>query len=606
VDQLAKRVARRFLLRTGGFIPDKFWREKKAELKKILTDKLDSNREVSWKIGDLLAFYKKFKTDLVNFGIHQFAEQSIDMRFSMIEEPLKEISASYALLDRAIDSVYPVQTVEDEIFNSITSKVQTMFEEKVPSLQIALKGVWKVDREAVVALAKKVLKKATPVEIDALERSRNNDYSRLNEKYGLFKRLNLDAAIKRLITIDKKALKVDPISWIDHLKDVLQTVYSEDKLDTHTQFELHGIKVVIRDLTVTPENVKDYVKYLTEAYHKLKAKRLDKVWYGTVYISCNDCGGVNYNTGGGVGGNYPIGPDVVNVFNRPSWFIVELMAHELGHRYWFKFMSQSQRGKFESLVRVHKKPKPTGKAILILNDAVRAAKEKVQAAAKAVRSSLDPLTSPFPKKSFFRDILKENFERVSKAGWTFYNDMLDAVHSAGASSTLNPTTKHAFDEMLTASSAVQRYAFDFDEDISKKIHSEPEPSQKPKSFDAYWMEVFQKHLSEWLDGYEEKIVEAVTKADKYIDIAVDEFNKAQGARVGDAWKAYHEEYETDERPVTPVSDYGKSNIDEAFAEVFAHYVLEYDMTRDQLDSFKSVLSSTQREDLFLTFLNLLS
>jgi hypothetical protein len=37
-----------------------------------------------------------------------------------------------------------------------------------------------------------------------------------------------------------------------------------------------------------------------------------------------------------------------------------------------------------------------------------------------------------------------------------------------------------------------------------------------------------------------------------------------------------------------VSSYGWSNTDEAWAEVFAHYVLDMDMTRDQVDSFKSV------------------
>ncbi len=40
--------------------------------------------------------------------------------------------------------------------------------------------------------------------------------------------------------------------------------------------------------------------------------------------------------------------------------------------------------------------------------------------------------------------------------------------------------------------------------------------------------------------------------------------------------------------VVPVSDYGKSNPEEAFAEAFAHYVLGKDMTRDQMESFREV------------------
>ena len=46
-----------------------------------------------------------------------------------------------------------------------------------------------------------------------------------------------------------------------------------------------------------------------------------------------------------------------------------------------------------------------------------------------------------------------------------------------------------------------------------------------------------------------------------------------------------------EKPVTPVSDYGASTIEEAFAEVFERYVTERDMNRDQLESFRSVLKT---------------
>jgi hypothetical protein len=51
-----------------------------------------------------------------------------------------------------------------------------------------------------------------------------------------------------------------------------------------------------------------------------------------------------------------------------------------------------------------------------------------------------------------------------------------------------------------------------------------------------------------------------------------------------------------EKPVTPVSDYGASSIEEAFAEVFDRYVLETDMNRDQLESFRSVLAATKVVD----------
>jgi len=47
--------------------------------------------------------------------------------------------------------------------------------------------------------------------------------------------------------------------------------------------------------------------------------------------------------------------------------------------------------------------------------------------------------------------------------------------------------------------------------------------------------------------------------------------------------------------LAPVSDYGKTNPSEAFAEVFAHYVNRKNMTRDQLESFKAVVNKTASE-----------
>jgi hypothetical protein len=44
------------------------------------------------------------------------------------------------------------------------------------------------------------------------------------------------------------------------------------------------------------------------------------------------------------------------------------------------------------------------------------------------------------------------------------------------------------------------------------------------------------------------------------------------------------------KPVAPVSNYGKSSIEEAFAEAFLHYVYDRDMDQDQIESFRTVLA----------------
>jgi len=51
-----------------------------------------------------------------------------------------------------------------------------------------------------------------------------------------------------------------------------------------------------------------------------------------------------------------------------------------------------------------------------------------------------------------------------------------------------------------------------------------------------------------------------------------------------------------EKPVSPVSGYGKSNAEEAFAEAFEHYIMGKDMSRDQVESFRSVLASSDLKE----------
>jgi hypothetical protein len=46
-----------------------------------------------------------------------------------------------------------------------------------------------------------------------------------------------------------------------------------------------------------------------------------------------------------------------------------------------------------------------------------------------------------------------------------------------------------------------------------------------------------------------------------------------------------------EKPILPVSAYGRNAIEEAFAEVFERFVSGKDMDRDQLESFRSVLAT---------------
>ena len=368
--------------------------------------------------------------------------------------------------------------------------------------------------------------------------------------------------------------------------------------EVYTQFDLHGMKVVVDDRTVRPIQVKQYIKYLDEVYNLLKNKRLEKVWYGGVFIRCEECGGVNSNDGGGVGGNYHIGPNFVNIFERPSRFVVELMAHELGHRYWYKHMNSGQRARFEDLIKMGHKPKPhsSGNVVQakpIPEITVNEAKEIVNRSAKHLFATLEAFEKD---NGWFRDVIQKHDEPISKAGWNFKNDMLDARSHTDAGPSINPEVQSLWDTSAHSSEKVQEVTADVRE-LLGLVEREPESKEAPKSVNAFWAKVFDRERKKWIESVKHEIDNAVADTLIYIDYATQEYNKEVLAKQTEAEKEYEESYKNDPRPVEPVSDYGKSNVSEAFAEAFSHFVREANMNRDQLESFRSVLSSSKHNNI---------
>ncbi len=320
--------------------------------------------------------------------------------------------------------------------------------------------------------------------------------------------------------------------------------------EAESEFDLYGMKVVVDDRTVTPQQVNQYVEYLKDAYHRLKAKKLDKAWYGTTFIRCEECGGVNQNGKDfGVGGHFVIGPDTVSVFSRPSTFVTYLMIHELGHRYWFKQMGKAQRDQFTDLVDL------TGKDI---EPDLLEARESVAARLKYIAATADifakcPVEEVLAKKSavtFHMKLLPTSIERVLIAA--FKNIELPKAEADSLLQAYNKAVGPA-----TKALAREREILD---DLF------PAELQTPEMREPYLRSIDQK-VDAW-----------VRENDAALNGLSARFRLT--------------------RP-TPVSRYGKSNIDEAFAEAFAHYVMDKDMTRDQADSFKHVMRIASDENLLL-------
>jgi len=386
-----------------------------------------------------------------------------------------------------------------------------------------------------------------------------------------------------------KILREDAARIVEHDEKNPESPY-EDRA-VYKEFDLHGMKVVIDDATVLPSEIHSYIKYLDETYERLKQKGFGKVWYGTIFIKCEECGGKNqYGPELGVGGNYPIGPDVVNVFSRPSKFIVELVAHELGHRYWFKFMSQAQRGKFEDLIAVTPPPPPELER-LIPESKAQHAKGMVDLAYDTLKRLLKDFGSS--KLKWWIDIIQKFDEVMIRAAYQATQDLITAMQYPD-SWVNTPEIKKLHEEALKASAEVSKLFNDMDSRIRGEVHKAPEPSVSPESVNAYWLYIFKPIQKWWIEDALIAIEGAITAAYIYIDASIAAFNKAERDRNEAAVKRWEEAKKEMEKRVPPVSNYGGKHVSEAFAEVFAYYVIEQEMTRDQVDSFKAVLKTAHR------------
>lgn len=127
------------------------------------------------------------------------------------------------------------------------------------------------------------------------------------------------------------------------------------------EFDFGGMKVVVVDPKTNGHRIREYVKYVEMAYKDTKRKGFGAVWYGTLFLMSDDYEKLSdtdkaayakagYKNMESRAGTYHSGADIIKITApaRPS--IVRIIVHELGHRYWFKFMNAGQRARFESLI----------------------------------------------------------------------------------------------------------------------------------------------------------------------------------------------------------------------------------------------------------------
>jgi len=165
------------------------------------------------------------------------------------------------------------------------------------------------------------------------------------DKSGLYKLTPLTHFMDKILAL----LRDDAAAIAKH-----DEAHPDDPYDpptTFREFDLQGMKIIVDDSTLQPRHVDAYVKWLLQAKKLLQNRGFGKVWHGVIFIRCKECGGPNPNGPQyDVGGDYAYGPDTIRVYYRPSAEVMQVVIHELGHRWWFKFMTRENRLRFEEWI----------------------------------------------------------------------------------------------------------------------------------------------------------------------------------------------------------------------------------------------------------------
>ena len=575
----ALRVATRYYgrLRLAAFIPDDFFEGYAALLKKLFAQKLtgDALEDAIRLIGnEVVPLHERFIQDLIA-RTPRTVHQSLKDRLGLKRDQLERVKGSLVDSQKAVAFPYPLASTRDHVLLHIHTMVGSYVDKSFPTLGKMFKTQILIDRAKVEVLVNRALKKLTPEVRAAIDA---DDLGGRNSKLQYdFYQEHVDKSIARLIK--KEKIVIDWISWFERVRDSLAANYGEPLLHT---VDLHGMTVVVNDAVITTKEHAAYIGLLDKAYQLLKRKKLDRAWHGNVFIECDSCGG-HTDAGGKVEGHYYIGKDWVQIYARPSPKVVHYMVHELGHRYWFKSMTQGQRARFEAYVRAHESEKGQRDRVpsVLESKVLEAAKKRIEDGRVEAQGYVDrmeraELTRATPPSQFARRLENASIFVLDMPAAAKVVSDLEMPESATA----------PFREMVAAADDAGRHLMAFPDLLAA--------TQLRFTDDATFADAIGKALGEWCSQAREVIDVAASRARRFAIQSFTDYNE-----VGEAKRKEHDEkrqraWDADQREVLPVSEYGKTNIAEAFAEAFAWYVLDREMTSDQKGIFESVLLRQDR------------
>mgnify|MGYP000508799417 CR=1 FL=1 len=166
------------------------------------------------------------------------------------------------------------------------------------------------------------------------------------------------------VALHRGEYKIDYIkfllNWFNDLRSNPRTDEGYQNKGAYREVSMGRANIVIID----PAGDKDYdaqfVKAASRLHHQLQRSKLDAVWYGPLFYMgtknpelTGELLTLAKNMGYDISsyaGRYNPGTDLV-LTSGYAEDAAKTLAHELGHRYWYKFMDKEHRGRFQDLVR---------------------------------------------------------------------------------------------------------------------------------------------------------------------------------------------------------------------------------------------------------------
>jgi len=371
-----------------------------------------------------------------------------------------------------------------------------------------------------------------------------------------------------------KAIKTEEEMGMDSTKRVFEEPAFEE-------FQYGNIKVVVTDPKMGGNLIRSYIKHFERFYELMKRKGFGKALYGTLFLESaspkqlSEAEQERYAKAGywglrTTGGTYSPRKDVVVITNAPTERLPYLLAHEYGHRYWFKSMSSAQRAKFDALVRTNTKSAPQPSLpTMFVDDKRDEVMDKTADVLSAVKMLEEAKEEPRQAIDDVQKALKRPMMQLAR----FISDLKRDVKPY-----VDPRD-----------SDVRRVWGEVQKKISKMTEQEKQLNVLFREARSEFFD-FDRNRTAWADEMRKRVFGVEGEVINYLHTV--EASVTQG--VVDSAPRMDP---NDPRQVLPVSEYGNTNADEAFAEVFAHYVTGENMTRGQLESFRSVLTASENPSL---------